>query len=210
MSRSSYILVTRTVKPIAQPHRRIPFHDRKQLEQELKHDEELGVIERIEGATPWVSPLVVVPKPKSECQIRVCVDMCQAIEAIVRERHITPTITELVNDLNGAAIFSKLYLNQGYNQLELEQSSRYITTFSTHLGLWRYKRLNFGVSSAAEVFQNAIRETLSGISGAINISDDILVFGATQEEHDKNLKATFERLRYSQTEREALAVVWAC
>ena len=136
-----------------------------------------------------------MPKPKSEGQIRVCVDMRQANEAIVRERHITPTITELVNDLNGAAIFSKLDLNQGYNQLELEQSSRYITTFSTHLGLWRYKRLNFGVSSAAEVFQNAIRETLSGISGAINISDDILVFGATQEEHDKNLKATFERLR---------------
>ena len=184
-----------TVKPIAQPHRRIPFHVRKQLEQELKRDEELGVIERIEGATPWVSPLVVVPKPKSEGQIRVCVDMRQANEAIVRERHITPTITELVNDLNGATLLSKLDLNQGYNQLELEQSSRYITTFSPHLGLWRYKRLNFGVSSAAEVFQNAIRETLSGISGAINISDDILVFGATQEEHDKNLKATFERLR---------------
>ena len=184
-----------TVKPVVQPHRRIPFHVRKQLEQELKRDEELGVIERVEGATPWISPLVVVPKPKTEGQIRVCVDMRQANEAIVRERHITPTITQLVNDLNVAAIFSKLDLNQGYNQLELEQSSRYITTFSTHLGLWRYKRLNFGVSSAAEVFQNAIRETLSGISGAINISDDIPVFGATQEEHDKNLKATFARLR---------------
>ena len=45
------------------------------------------------------------------------------------------------------------------------------------------------------MFQNAIRETLSGIYGAINISDDILVFGATQEEYDKNLKATFDRLR---------------
>ena len=133
------------------------------------------MIEIVEVATPWVSSLVVVPKPKTEGQIRVCVDMRQGNVAIVRERHITPTITELVNDLNGAAIFSKLDLNQGYNQLELEQSSRYITTFSTHLGLWRYKRLNIGVSSAAEVFQNAIRETLSGISGAINISDDILV-----------------------------------
>lgn len=187
--------VDETVQPVAQPHRRIPFHVRQQLEQELKRDEELGVIERVEGATPWVSPLVVVPKPKSEGQIRVCVDMRQANQAITRERHITPTINELVNDLNGAAVFSKLDLNQGYNQLELEPSSRPITTFSTHIGLWRYKRLNFGVSSAAEVFQNAIRETLSGISGAINISDDILVFGATQKEHDQHLKATFQRLR---------------
>ena len=87
----------------------------------------------------------------------------------------------MVNDLNGAAVFSMLDLNQCYNQLEFEPSSRYITTFSTHVGLWRYKRLNFGVSSAAEVFQNAIRETLSGISGEINISDDILLFGCNAE-----------------------------
>ena len=39
------------VKHIAQPHRRIPFHVRKQLDQELKRDEELGVIERVEGYT---------------------------------------------------------------------------------------------------------------------------------------------------------------
>ena len=46
------------VPPIAQPHRRVPFHVRKQLEEQLRRDEELGVIERIEGPTPWVSPIV--------------------------------------------------------------------------------------------------------------------------------------------------------
>ncbi|PFX11079.1 Retrovirus-related Pol polyprotein from transposon 17.6, partial [Stylophora pistillata] len=63
------------------------------------------------------------------------------------------------------------------------------------MGLIWYKRLSFGISSAAEIFQNVIRETLEGIGGAINISDDILVFGKTLEEHDKNLKAVFQRLR---------------
>ena len=85
-----------TVQPIAQPHRRIPFHVRKQLEQELKRDEQLGVIERVEGATHWVSSVMVVPKPKSEGQIRVCVDMRQASQAVIRERHITPTINEKI------------------------------------------------------------------------------------------------------------------
>ena len=178
-----------------QPHRRIPFHVRKQLEEQLERDEKSGVIERVEGATPWVSPLVVVPKPKAPGQIRVCVDMREANLAIKRERHITPTVSEIIQDLNGATVFSKLDLNQGYNQLEISPSSRYIPTFSTHIGLWRYKRLNFGVSSAAEVFQNAIRSTLSGLNGAINISDDIMVYGATQAEHDANLCATFQRLR---------------
>ena len=115
--------------------------------------------------------------------------------AVKRERHGTPTITELVNDLNDATVFSKLDLNQGYNQLELDESSRYITTFATHVGLRRFKRLNFGICSAAEVFQEAIRQALAGLSGVINLSDDILVYGSTQAEHNKHLKATLQRLR---------------
>ena len=115
--------------------------------------------------------------------------------AIKRERHVTPTINEIVHDLNGASVFSKLDLNQGYNQLELEPNSRYITTFSSHVGLWRLKRLNFGISSAAEVFQNAIREILAGLQGVINVSDDILIFGKSQAEHDTSLKSCFQRLR---------------
>jgi hypothetical protein len=59
----------------------------------------------------------------------------------------------------------------------------------------RYKRLNFGISSAAEIFQNVIRETVEGIPGAFNISDDILVFGKTQSAHDKSLEAVFQRLK---------------
>ena len=64
--------IDESVKPDAQPHRRVPFHVRQQLEEQLKRDEELGVIERIEGPTAWVSPIVVAPKPKSPGQIRVC------------------------------------------------------------------------------------------------------------------------------------------
>ena len=48
---------------------------RQQLEEQLKRDEDLGVVERIEGPTPWVSPIVVAPKPNSPGQVRVCVDM---------------------------------------------------------------------------------------------------------------------------------------
>ena len=144
--------IDENVPPVAQPHKSVPFHVRKQLEEQLRRDEELGGIERIEGPTPWVSPIVVAPKPKSPGKVRLCVEMRQANKAIKRERHVTPTIKEMIGDLNGAKVFTKLDLNQGYNQLE----SRYITTFGTHMGLMRYKRLNFGISSAAEIFQNVI------------------------------------------------------
>ena len=121
--------------------------------------------------------------------------MRQANKAVKRERHVTPTVKEMIGDLNGARVFGKLDLNQGYNQLELAPESRYITTFITHMSLMRYKRLNFGISSAAEIFQNVIRETLEGIDGSINITDDILVFGKTLKEHDHNFKTTFQQLR---------------
>ena len=52
---------------------------------------------------------------------------------------------------------------------------------------------DFGTSSAAEVFQDAIQEVLSGIEGASNVSDDIIIFGTDQAAHDKARHAVFER-----------------
>ena len=172
--------------------KRVPFHVRKKLEEQLLNDEKLGVIEKTEGPTPWVSPVVVVPM--KDGKVRVCVDMRQVNKSIKRERHVTPTINEVINDLNGAKVFSKLDLNRGYNQLELAPESRYLTTFSTHLGLRRFQRLNFGVHCAAEIFQNAIREAISDLKGALNISNDVLIFRTDDDDHDANLEAALERL----------------
>lgn len=78
--------------------------------------EQLDIIEKIDGPTPWVSPIVVAPKPKKPEEIRICVDMRQVNTAIKRERHITPTIDDVMLDLNGSRVFSKLDLNSGYHQ----------------------------------------------------------------------------------------------
>ncbi|XP_078514471.1 uncharacterized protein LOC144773375 [Lissotriton helveticus] len=106
----------------------------------------------------------IAQKPKQPRAIRLCIDMRLPNKAIRRECHITPTMDDIITDVNGSKWFSKIDLNAGYHQLQLSEESRYIITFSTHLELWRYKRLNFGISSAAEVFQNTIREMLSGLS----------------------------------------------
>ena len=117
-----------------------------------------------------------------------------ANRAILRERHPSPTVDNLICSLNGATVFSKLDLRSGYHQLSLAPESRYITTFATHKGLRRYKRLNFGTNSANEIFQNVINEQVRDIQGVINISDDIIVFGETQKKHDEALEAVFRKL----------------
>ena len=183
------------VKPVCQPHRRIPFHLRKKVEAELKRLEDLDIIEKVDGPTPWVSPIVAAPKPKAPDEIRICVDMRLPNQAIKRTRHIMPTVDDILMQLNNSTVFSKLDLNSGYHQLELDESSRNITTFTTHVGLRRYKRLNFGVTSAAEVFQDSIAEILSDIPNALNTSDDIMVHGRNQEEHDRALTRVLDRMR---------------
>ena len=76
------------------------------MEQELSNLEQQNIIERVEGPTPWVSPLVVIPKKNGD--VRICVDMRMANKAIRRERHPTPTIDDLIQTLNGATVFLKL------------------------------------------------------------------------------------------------------
>ena len=73
-----------------------------------------------------------------------------------KKRHSSPTLTELVNILNGSVVYSKIDLNQANNQLEIAEESCNITTFATHVGLKWYKRLTFGIHSAAKVFQEEI------------------------------------------------------
>ena len=187
--------IDESVVPSSQPARRIPFHVREQVEQELDRLEELDVIEKVDGPTPWVSNLVVAPKPNAPNEIRLCVDMRKANLALKRERHVTPTIDDIVSELNGSTVFSKVDLYKGFHQLELSEESRNMTVFASHVGLRRYKRLNFGVSVAPEIFQNEIRQALQGLQKTLNISDDIIVHGKTRQEHDKNLEALLQRLQ---------------
>ena len=181
--------------PVAQPHRRIPFNLRDKVEAKIRELEDLDIIEEIDGEpTPWISPIVCAPKKSNE--IRMCVDMRVVNQFIMRERHLTPTLNEIMAEVNGARYFSKLDLNNGYHQLELDEESKNLTTFSSHVGLRRYKRLNFGISCASEIFQNAIASTITGIEGSINLSDDILIFTKGDvTDHKKKIRQVLNRLR---------------
>ncbi|CAB3984924.1 Hypothetical predicted protein [Paramuricea clavata] len=160
------------------------FHGLGKLKEDaLKALEKEDVIERVpeNEATPWVSPIVVVPK--KDGGVRICVDMRQANEAIRRVRHPIPTVNNVSFALNGAQYFTKLDLSQAYHQLVLDQEGRFITTFSIHVGLYRYKRLNYGTKTSAEIFQHLLQTKLQELNGVKYIADDIIVFG----KHELNM-----------------------
>ena len=182
------------VTPVAQPVRILPFGLRAKVDEKL--DELLAkdiIVEVSHNPTEWVSPLVVVPKTDGD--VRICVDMRRANSAIERERHPIPTIEEVLYDLYGSTVFSKLDLKWGFHQVELDERSREITTFVTHRGLYRYKRLMIGVTSAPEKYQKIVVDVLHGCEGVANLADDLIVHGCGIKEHDRNLHAVLTQLK---------------
>ena len=152
------------VIPVVQKMRRIPFSLKDKVTAKVNELLENDIIERVEGPTTWISPVVVAPKPSGD--IRLCVDMRRANEAIIRERLPIPTVDEVLESLNGSTVFSKLDLRWGFHQIELEPNSRDITSFATDDGIFRYKRLSFGVNAAPEKYQHIITQTMAGLKGS--------------------------------------------
>ena len=188
------LYIDESVKLQHQKLRPVPFHLRSKVEGQLKDMIENDLIEPVIGPTKCVSPIVLVPKRYDTEEIRICTDARIANQSILRERHTMPTVDDLIVRMNGAKVISKFDLKCGYNQIVIEQSCRYITAFCTHLGIFQYKRLNFGINTAAEIFQKAIERVLIGLENVLNISDDIIVFGRTQLEHDEKLDLVLQRL----------------
>ena len=120
--------------------------------------------------------------------------MRQANQAIVREKHPVPTVEETLQEVSHAKVFSKLDLNMAFHQIELHPDSRDITTFAAPNGLYRYKRLLFGVNMATEKFQQIVWQIIRDCPGAHNIHDDLRVVGADDREHDENLDRVMKKL----------------
>ena len=114
-----------------------------------------------------MSQVVVVPKVNGD--IRLCVDMRRANEAVIRERYAIPTIDDISNDLNQSQVFSKLDIKWAYHQIELDPSARKINTFQIHKGHFRYTRLMFGISCAPEMYNTIIHQILKDCVGVQSI-----------------------------------------
>ena len=152
----------------------------------------MDVIRKVDDPTEWVNSLVVVEKPKSK-KLRVCLDPRPLNKAICREHFHLPTLEDITTRLTGACIFSKLDANHDYWQVPLVEESQPLTTFNSPFGRYCFKRMPFGIKSAQEVFQKRMSQLLGDLQGVETDIDDILVWGANQEEHDKRLIAVLDR-----------------
>ena len=155
----------------------------------------LGVIEKVDKPTDWVNSIVIVEKSNGD--IRLCLDPKDLNRAVKREFSQMPTAEEIMSQMSGATIFSKLDASAGYWQVKVDEASSDLLAFNTPFGRFKFKRLPFGVHCASEVFSKRISEILDGLDGVAHIQDDIIVWGTDQENHDNNLSKVLERIKES-------------
>ncbi|UYV67682.1 K02A2.6-like [Cordylochernes scorpioides] len=189
------------LKDESQPHaiytpRRIPIPLLNKTKEQLDQMVEKGVIEKVEQPTDWCAPMVIVPKPSSN-DLRICVDLTALNKFVKREHYPIPSVEYTLAQMGGAKLFSKLDANSGFWQIPLSEESSSLTTFLTPFGRYRFKRLPFGISSAPEVFQRKMSNLLESQSGVNCHMDDIVIWGATQEEHDERLRCVLRKLQDS-------------
>ena len=155
--------------------------------------EAMGVISKVDLPTPWCAGMVVIPKRSGT--VRICVDLKPLNESVLREVHPIPTVDDILGELSGATIFSKLDANSGFWQIPLAAESRLLTTVITPFGRYCFNKLPFGISSAPELFQKRMSILLEGLDGVVCLMDDVLVVGKNQHEHDERLIKVLERIQ---------------
>ena len=186
------IKIDKSVTPVIHPPRRVPAALRDRLKSTLDEMEQMEVIRKVDEPTDWVSSVVIVEKPNSN-KLRICLDPKDLNNAIKREHLELPTLEEITSRMAGAKVFSKIDLNHGYWQQTLDEESQLLTTFNTSFGRYCYRRLPFGIKCAQEVFQKRISQHFDNIPGVETEIDDILIWGATDEQHDKRLEEVLKR-----------------
>lgn len=186
------LVLKKDAKPVFARARTVPFKLLPLLNKELDFLEKENIIEKIETsecATP------VVPILKKDNSVRVCGDFSITVnpQLIIDDYHL-PTVDELFADLAGCTVFCKLDLRQAYLQLELNDESTKFLVLNTHRGLYKCKRLWYGVASAVGIWQRTMESIFASIPKLKILIDDMIIGGTDKKALLETLDKVFEIL----------------
>ncbi|CAM5132822.1 unnamed protein product [Eretmochelys imbricata] len=158
------------------------------IEREIQDMLQMGVI-RPSGSA-WASPVVLVPKPDGE--IRQSMEK-RKLNAVTRpDNYPLPHTYELSENLGRAQFISTLDLTKGYWQVPLDESAKERSAFITHVGLYEFNVLPFGLRNAPATFQRLVDGLLAGLGEyAVAYLDDVAIFSDSWAEHLEYLQKVF-------------------
>ena len=161
----------------------------KLVDEKILHKVDIG--EPIE----WLNSFVCVKKTKGKIQL--CLDPTHLNKWIIRPRHSSKIVDDMLHKLNGAQYFTVVDSTSSFFNHKLDEDSSKLTTFGMPFGRYRYLGMPMDASLSSDVYQYKVDGHLEEIENWIAITDDIIIYGFYKDgvDHDKTVRKVMDKAR---------------